>query len=134
MSNQKSNPDNANPNNWPPFKKGMFSPIKLHPTEPTFVENKGGQSFTIQIEDGIPSCKLPVINSVGIANLCEVQEHTITRFMGTQSHVVKFQNGGELRYAYSAQGDLLELFFVQLDAYLLKNGDIFFSMIPIDEA
>ena len=49
------------------------------------------------------------IASVGIVNLTEVVEHHITTIVGSRSHLVRFVNGGELRFAYNGAGDLIEL-------------------------
>lgn len=49
------------------------------------------------------------IRSVGIDDLSAVEEHCINRVYDTVSHFIRFAGGGELRFAFSLAGELLEL-------------------------
>ena len=65
----------------------------------TFISSSGG--LTIDFPQAI--------ESVGIKNLTEVTEHHITTIVGSRSHLVRFNNGGELHFAYNGLGQLIEL-------------------------
>ena len=62
-----------------------------------------------QIEtDDFLEVELSIIKSVGVKHLAEVVEHHITTIMNSHSHMVRFTNGGTLKFAYnSAHGCLL---------------------------
>ena len=49
------------------------------------------------------------ISSVGIRSLTEVAEHRINTIVGSRSHLVYFNNGGVLQFAYNGAGELIEL-------------------------
>ncbi len=51
---------------------------------------------------------LEQITSIGIANLCDVASHTINDILGSTSHVVRFHDGGSMRFSYSHSGELME--------------------------
>jgi uncharacterized protein (AIM24 family) len=53
--------------------------------------------------------ELEKVDSIGIANLCDVASHTINHILGSTSHVVLFHDGGRLQFSYSHSGQLLEL-------------------------
>jgi len=58
---------------------------------------------------GEANIELELVNAVTVENLSWVEQHTVTRIFDSVSHFVRFVGGGELRFAFSLEGDLLEL-------------------------
>ncbi len=63
----------------------------------------------ICLKDGDVELTLESVNAVTVADLRWVEQHTITRVFDSVSHFIRFVGGGELRFAFSFEGDLLEL-------------------------
>jgi hypothetical protein len=90
----------------------------------------GGQVTSRENPDGSISLssKQPVslhiesIKSVGIENLVDVEVHAINRLFNSVSHYIKFFGGGEVRFSYNAEGNLLEFAATKVDAYV-ANGE-----------
>ena len=74
--------------------------------------------------DGHLIVDLPPIKSVGIKHLAEVAEHHITTIMNSRSHMVRFTNGGTLKFAYNNTGQLIELRVRGLAANILRGEEI----------
>jgi hypothetical protein len=72
--------------------------------------------------------ELPVITSVGLCNLCEVLSHDVVRVAGITSHSVCFVDGGQLRFAYSDRGELIELHCVGAGVAVSKDGRVIAGM------
>jgi hypothetical protein len=52
---------------------------------------------------------LDEISAVRVDDLSQVLEHRIARIVGGMSHVIRFNGGGELRYACDSCGQVIEL-------------------------
>ena len=64
----------------------------------------------IQKADGSLQATLSTsIRKVGIGNLCDIESHAITRIANSTSHFVRFIGGGDLQYAFTDKGELLQL-------------------------
>jgi hypothetical protein len=72
--------------------------------------------------------ELPVITSVGLCNLCEVLSHDVVRIAGLTSHSVCFVDGGQLRFAYSDLGELIELHCVGAGVTISRDGRVIAGM------
>ena len=72
--------------------------------------------------------ELPVITSVGLSNLCEVRSHDVVRVAGLTSHCVRFLDGGQLRFAYSERGELIELHCMGAGVAVSKDGRVMAGM------
>jgi hypothetical protein len=70
---------------------------------------------------------LPVITSVGIADLADVQSHNIVRIVGSVSHHVRFVGGGELCYVYNTRGELIELSAVNVKVSISSQHRLVFA-------
>ena len=70
---------------------------------------------------------LETIESVGIHNVMDVETHRINRVAGSTSHFVRFQGGGEVRFAYNNQGKLIELSAENCAFSLSNNNEILFQ-------
>lgn len=64
------------------------------------------------------------IRKVGISNLCDIESHTITRFANSTSHFVRFVFGGDLRFAFTDKGELLELSGHCITFNITENGEV----------
>ena len=84
----------------------------------TFINSSGG--LTIDLPQ--------TIESVGIKNLTEVAEHHITTIVGSRSHLVRFNNGGELHFAYNGLGQLIELSAQDLTATVSMGKTLSFAI------
>ncbi|AXQ28505.1 hypothetical protein D0B54_07325 [Solimonas sp. K1W22B-7] len=65
---------------------------------------------------------LGTIKSVGIENIGDVKEHSINNQFGFVSHFVRFTNGGELEFAYNAQGQIVKFEARNLQT-VVQNGE-----------
>jgi hypothetical protein len=87
------------------------------PEEPTLprLEStpEGGLVATVQ-----------TIRKVGISNLCDIESHTITRITSSTSHFVRFVGGGDLRFAFTDKGDLLELSGHCINFNITEDGEV----------
>ncbi|WP_298231843.1 hypothetical protein [uncultured Azohydromonas sp.] len=72
--------------------------------------------------------ELPVITSVGLCNVCEVRCHDVVRVAGLTSHCVSFLDGGELRFAYSDRGELIELHCMGISVAVTQDGRVMAGM------
>ena len=94
---------------------------------PATVVTKDGTTFITS--DGDLTVNFSnIMATVGIKNLTEVTEHQITTILGSRSHLVRFVNGGELRFAYNSLGQLLELSARELIAHMSKGHVITFAI------
>jgi hypothetical protein len=68
------------------------------------------------------------LTSVGIKNITLVERHDINTLFGSRSHVVRFVNGGVLRFAYNAKNEFIELTASNLTMHLSKSGAAIFDI------
>ena len=107
--------------------------LTLHPKgKPAIVFTEGDSTF-IRAQGGLHVEIPEIIASVGISNLTEVTEHQITAILGSRSHLLRFANGGELRYAYNSLGQLIELRSRDLTANIAP-GNVITYAIPDEPA
>ena len=66
-------------------------------------------ALRIQAQRGLALDLPQTISSVGILSLTEVSAHHINTIVGSRSHLVHFNNGGVLQFAYNGAGELIEL-------------------------
>lgn len=66
---------------------------------------------------------LESVNAVTVADLTWVEQHTITRVFDSVSHFIRFIGGGELRFAFSFAGDLLELSAERVGMKITPDGE-----------
>ena len=106
--------------------------LTLHPeSKPATVMAEGDTTFVRaqgRLRVDIPD----IITSVGITNLTEVTEHHITSIVGSRSHLLRFTNGGELRFAYNSLGQLIELRSRDLTANIAQ-GNVITYAIPDEQ-
>lgn len=67
------------------------------------------EGIEMHVDGGSLDITFEYVKAVTVADLAWVEEHTITRVFDTVSHFVRFVGGGQLRFAFSFDGDLLEL-------------------------
>lgn len=79
------------------------------------------------------SLKFDKIKAVGLANLTDVETHAINRAFGSVSHYIKFIGGGEVRFSYNAQGEIMEFVATNAAAQVL-NGDTIVLMRKLPKA
>jgi hypothetical protein len=107
--------------------------LTLHPEgKPATVFTEGDTTF-VRAQGGLRVDIPEIITSVGISNLTEVTEHTITTVVGSRSHLLRFTNGGELRFAYNSLGQLIELRSRDLAANIAP-GNVITYAIPDEQA
>lgn len=68
------------------------------------------------------SLHIESIKSVGVENLVDIETHTINRLFNSVSHYIRFFGGGEVRFSYNAEGELLEFTAKNVDAFI-ANGE-----------
>jgi len=92
------------------------------------IQTRPGQ--TIERDDeGNLLVTMPTIRRVGIADLTQVQSHRVNRIAGSTSHVVHFVGGGLLRFAYSEQGELIELSGRHVRGLVSAGHEVVFSAV-----
>ena len=64
------------------------------------------------------------IRKVGISNLCEIESHAIRRIANSTSHFVRFVGGGDLRFAFTDKGELLELSGHRISFNITQDGEV----------
>ena len=92
------------------------------------IHSRPGQTVE-RNDDGSLLVTMPTIRSVGIADLTQVQSHHVTRIAGSTSHVVHFAGGGLLRFAYSDQGQLIELSARHVRGLVSAEHEVVFSAV-----
>ena len=78
------------------------------------------------------SLHIESIKSVGIENLVDVESHAINRLFDSVSHYIKFFGGGEVRFSYNAEGELLEFATTNVDAFISNGERIILKRRPDD--
>ena len=73
------------------------------------------------------------IKAVGIENLVDVEVHSINRLFNSVSHYIKFFGGGEVRFSYNTQGELLEFTATHVDATVAGGDRILLKRQQEDE-
>lgn len=92
------------------------------------IQTRHGQTLE-RDDDGNLLMTMPMIRSVGIADLTQVQSHHINRIAGSTSHVVHFIGGGLLRLAYNEHGKLIELSGRHVQGRVSAENEIVFSAL-----
>lgn len=96
-------------------------PIKIQSSgQVTSRENPDG-SVSLSSKQPV-SLHVESIKSVGIENLVDVEIHAINRLFNSVSHYIKFFGGGEVRFSYNTEGELLEFTTSHVDAFI-ENGE-----------
>lgn len=65
---------------------------------------------------------LECVQAVTVADLRWVEQHTITRVFDSVSHFIRLVGGGELHFAFSFAGDLLELSAERAEMSITADG------------
>ena len=68
------------------------------------------------------------IKSVGLENILDVDSHNINTILNSRSHFIKFRNGGELTFAYNANGELIDLCAKKVSLFISNNDELIFSI------
>ena len=102
--------------------------LTLRPEEkPATISTQGDTTF-VRAQGGLRVDIPDIITSVGVTNLIEVTEHQITTILGSRSHLLRFVNGGELRFAYNRLGQLIELRSRGLSANIAPGNVVTYAM------
>jgi hypothetical protein len=72
------------------------------------------------------------VKAIGIADLSLIQRHFINRVFGSVSHVIHFQGGGVLRYAYNEKNEIIELSAIRMKATKNEEGALVFDVLLED--
>ncbi len=64
------------------------------------------------------------IHKVGVSNLCDIESHAITRIANSTSHFIRFVGGGDLRFAFTDKGELLELSGHRISFNITEDGEV----------
>ncbi len=59
--------------------------------------------------EGTLWAELPVLRTVGVRDLCDVEQHDRVSVAGIVSHTIRFRGGGMAHFAYNLRGELIEL-------------------------
>ena len=103
----------------------LGSKIKTNPDGSLSVETAAGAAITMG-DDGI-SINLEEIKSVGIKNVIDVEVHQINTIVGSRSHYIRFNGGGEVKFAYNQKGQLIEFSGKNVSLNLTPENELLFS-------
>jgi hypothetical protein len=96
-------------------------PFKIQSEDGVDLQKNADGSLTARAKKPV-SLNIESIKSVGLENLVHVELHTINRVFNSVSHYVRFYGGGEVRFSYNSQGELLEFTCTNVDAEV-RNGE-----------
>ncbi len=108
--------------------------IKLHHDQTSLRKRAGHSNEMAEVIGKRMTVSLPAIEAVGIRHLVEVEPHVITTVAGSRSHVVRFANGGWLRFAYNSAGALIELSAENLTCLLAHGNEALFYIPTAEES
>jgi len=107
--------------------------IQYRPDGSVVVHLKSGDHCLENTGSNIPvTVSAAHIESVGIKNLIDVDSHTVHTILNSRSHVVRFNNGGLLKFSYNKEGQLIELSSSNLRCEVSKSSEVIFSA-PVSE-
>ena len=106
------------------------------PTSECHVEHTAKGQITVRFDTGHRFtlegdsifADLSLITSIGVKHLDEVASHTVNTIVGSRSHVIHFVNGAILQYAYSNNGNLIELSGQNLACSLSGKNELLFYL------
>jgi hypothetical protein len=75
-------------------------------------------------QDGGLVATVPRIHTVGVSNLCDIESHTITRIASSTSHFIRFFGGGDLQFAFTDKGELLQLSGHRIQFDISESGAV----------
>ena len=90
-------------------------------------EAHAGRAHSTRLEstpEGGLVATVQTIRKVGISNLCDIESHTITRIASSTSHFVRLLGGGDLCFAFTDKGELLELSGHRISFNITENGEV----------
>lgn len=72
--------------------------------------------------------ELPVLRSVNLSNLHEIESHQINRLLDTTSHVIRFTNGGHVCLSYNNSGQVMDFYGEAITAKADQEGNVTVGM------
>lgn len=67
---------------------------------------------------------MPGLRTVGVGDLRHVASHVVTPMPGATQHVVRFRNGGHVKFSYGIDGSVVELSGERITAKISVQGDV----------
>lgn len=89
------------------------------------VRTAGGATMEVGTDRSV-NLDLDKIEAVGIHNVADVVTHQVAEIAGSTSHYIRFHGGGELRFAYSHDGRLIELSASKISFSLSNDNELLF--------
>jgi hypothetical protein len=90
-------------------------------------ETENGDRFELDGQGNVVA-SFPADAIITIRNIADVASHTINTIVGSRSHVVRFHNGGLLKYAYNDQNELIELYSEKLLVSIIPGNEIVYGV------
>lgn len=75
-------------------------------------------------KDGNVKVNIALITAVALKNVVDVVSHDINEIASSRSHVVRFNNGGVLQFAYSNSGKLIDFSTTNLEFTIAKDNSV----------
>jgi hypothetical protein len=85
-------------------------------------------------DDQATEVALPNLRRVGIADLRQVSSHVTTCAEGATRHIVRFRNGGFVRFAYGADESVVELSGERITVRIGVQGDVLITALAKSSA
>lgn len=98
--------------------------------ERSAVSSKGGRvspahwALSPDVGEQAAEVALPHLRMVGIGDLKQVSSHITSRALGATRHIVRFHNGGFVRFAYGVDGSVVELSGERITVRIGVQGDV----------
>lgn len=94
------------------------------------VSSKGGSvrpahwGLSTDLDEYATEVALPNLRMVGIGDLRQVSSHMTCRVAGATRHIVRFRNGGFVRFAYGIDDSVVELSGERISVRIGVQGDV----------
>ena len=86
--------------------------------------SRDNSRYSVQTNGAGFVATVPKIRTVGISNICAIESYSITRIANSTSHFVRFVGGGDLQFAFSDKGELLQLSGHRIQFDVSESGDV----------
>lgn len=99
------------------------------------VSSKGGRvqpmhwGLSPDVDEHATEVALPHLRMVGIADLKQVSSHVTSRAAGATRHIVRFRNGGFVRFAYGIDDSVVELSGERITVRIGVQGDVLITAL-----
>ena len=107
--------------------------IIIHDDGSMTVEMDDGRKFNMDAQ-GNTNIDLRSIKSVGIKNIVDLTQYTITQHEGLVVHTILYNNGGRVSFSYDTSGKLEKFSCTKASLSISKDNEIMISAFTEEAA